>query len=86
MCSWKNSMWFVIPRYEFKMTNRNACWSFWLWWRSQGSDMLLDLYTETLMNIKQMANNTQDVDIGLKQTAIWIVLNMNRMCGCKIIL
>ena len=27
-------------------------------------------YTETLMSIKQMANNKQDVDIELKQTAI----------------
>ena len=33
-------------------------------------DMLLDLYTETLMSIKQMANNKQDVDIKLKETAI----------------
>ena len=36
----------------------------------KGEDMLLDLYTETLMSIKQMAYSKQDVDIELKQTAI----------------
>ena len=52
----------------------------------KGEDMLLDLYTETLMSIKQMAYSKQDVDIELKQTAICILLNMNKMCDCKIML
>ena len=52
----------------------------------KGEDMLLDLYTETLMSIKQMAYSKQDVDIELKQTAIWLLPNMNKMCDCKIML